>query len=144
MYLGSVITYGILLLFEAAEDFFRKKVHVLLLLLSAVPMGILCFADNGTDWKMRLLGAGVGVLFGLLGLLVKDSVGAGDAAAIGQMGIAFGFPCLTECLAISLGLLMVAAVLLTLFHKVNRKDTLPFFPFLFAGYLGMAAFRLGA
>ncbi len=137
IYISCLVVYGVLLLGEAFVDLWKKQIPIWMLVLGAVPVTGLFLAGTGISWQMRLIGGGIGLGFWVVGYVTKGAVGSADSVAIAQLGLAFGAMCLFECLAISLGLLMFVAILLYLFRIVGRKDTLPFFPFLFFGYLGM-------
>ena len=144
MYRIGLLLYGIVLFSEAVCDFRKKEIPLLIFVFALFPMGLICAATDDISWKLRLSGAAIGLVFFLLSRLCPGSVGPGDAVGIGQLGFTFGALRLAVCLGISLFLLMVVSAVMFLFRRVGRKDTLPFFPFLFTGFIGMLLAGTGA
>lgn len=87
------------------------------------------------DILLILGGTGVGMLFLLVSRITGESLGYGDSLAILILGIYLG---LWELLAVLAGAFFLLAVFsaagLTV-RKMSRKLSIPFFPFLSAGYL---------
>lgn len=83
-----------------------------------------------------LLGALVGV--GMLGIsiLTKGAVGKGDGFVFCVTGIALGGTKNLSLLVMSLFLSSIFCAVLLVLKKVNRKDTIPWIPFVFISYLG--------
>lgn len=80
-------------------------------------------------------GAGVGVLFFLISRVTREGIGYGDSWAILILGIYLGLWGILEILAVTFLLLTVAAVFCLARKRMSRKKTIPFYPFLAAGYL---------
>lgn len=88
---------------------------------------------------MRDAFLGAGVLFGFFGILwligFGKLIGSGDVLLGAALGIVLGFKGSFIALFIAYILGALVASVLLLAHKVNRKDALPFGPFLSCGAL---------
>lgn len=81
-----------------------------------------------------LCGSIVGLVLLLLGVLTRESIGYGDGISVLVIGIALGLK--GSFLICSLAFLLSAVTALFLIiRKASRKATLPFLPFLCAGYV---------
>jgi prepilin signal peptidase PulO-like enzyme (type II secretory pathway) len=88
----------------------------------------------------RLLSSvgGLAVSFALLAIsakLSKGGVGAGDIKLVSALGFACGFGFVLSALVLALLLCAAAGGALLLLRKANRKDTLPFAPFVWGGFV---------
>ena len=94
-----------------------------------------CFETVG--WQSRLGGAAVGVILLLFAYFSKEAIGVADGVIVLVSGIAFG---LLETVSFCFfGAVYAGAIslLLLLLKKAGRKSRIPFFPFLFLGYISM-------
>jgi leader peptidase (prepilin peptidase)/N-methyltransferase len=81
-------------------------------------------------------GIGFGILF-LAALVSKNSVGFGDVKLFGLIGLTAGAFGTFSTLLASLLFCSVASIFLLATKKRQKKDTLPFAPFIYFGYLAM-------
>ncbi len=77
-----------------------------------------------------LLGGGI---FLLAALIVKNSIGMGDVKMYALIGVFCGYTATFSSIMFSLFLCFIASVVLLIFRKKGRKDTLPLAPFAFIG-----------
>ena len=85
-------------------------------------------------WEM-LLGAALGGAAAIISALSRQAIGYGDSFMIAACGVWLGF---SECVPVILCALLLAAVcgaVMMIFKKAKARDSLPFVPFLLAGYL---------
>ncbi len=88
-------------------------------------------------WQSRLGGAFVGVFLLLFAYFSKEAIGMADGVIVLVSGIAFGMlETVTFCFFAAVYTGAVSTVLLLL-KKAGRKTRIPFFPFLFLGYITM-------
>ena len=80
-------------------------------------------------------GAGVGILFLLVSKVTREGFGYGDSWAILALGIYLGLWGVLDVLVGTFCFLAVAALVCLTAKKMSRKHTIPFIPFLAAGYL---------
>jgi len=82
-------------------------------------------------WYDALIGAGIGViLLSIIIILSKGGMGGGDMKLFGVLGLVLGWKgvLLTLFIASLLGSLM--GIVLIIIHRVNRKQPIPFGPFI--------------
>ena len=84
-----------------------------------------------------ILGGGIaiGILFLFISRVTGEKLGYGDSLAILILGIYMGIWKLLLVLSGAFTFFTIGAVLVLSSRKMSRKCTLPFFPFLTAGYL---------
>ena len=83
-----------------------------------------------SDLKGVLLGGGV---FLLGALIAKNSIGIGDVKMYGVIGFYCGYSGTLASMLFSLFICFIASIVLLIFGKKDRKDTLPLAPFVLAG-----------
>ncbi|MCR5210177.1 MAG: hypothetical protein K6C99_08200 [Lachnospiraceae bacterium] len=87
------------------------------------------------DWFERGMALMPGLFFIMISILGKGAVGFADGIVICVLGVVYS---LKECTAISMyGILLAAlfSVPLIALKKADRHSTIPFIPFLGAGYI---------
>lgn len=90
-----------------------------------------------------LCGFGLGfILLAIISIATKGALGAGDVKLFGLIGILSGFYCTYATLFISMLLAAIISILLLLTKKKSRKDTIPFGPCIYFGYLISILFTL--
>ena len=87
------------------------------------------------DWRLALAGALVGGIFVGISKLTREAIGYGDRFAIVILGIYLGLWGLLEVLASAFIVLGLAGLFTFVVQKKRGNWSLPFFPFLTAGYL---------
>ena len=136
MYLNiSKIVFLSVLCFLAYQDYRKREVSLAVIIIWGV-FGVIFRLTNGeTQWLSVLAGAGIGGVFLLLSIVTKGKVGAGDAWILAVSGVYLEFwENLNMCI-LALYLAGVGALLWYWMKRCKRTDTMPFVPFLLAGYL---------
>jgi prepilin signal peptidase PulO-like enzyme (type II secretory pathway) len=131
----------------AAYDFRLKLIpNVIPLALVFVRAGLfvvefLCFADAAAHLISSI--GGCAVSFALLAVsakLSKGGVGAGDVKLVSALGFACGFGFVLSVLLLALILCAATGGALLLLKKAGRKDSLPFAPFVWGGFVLLMVF----
>lgn len=129
------ILIGALLLITALQDVRNKKINTSVVIFSLIiVLALVPFSE-----AISLLDRALGLLTG--GLVIGISkgtggkIGMGDGMILSVTGIALGFWTNIELFAIALLLAAVVSILLLITKRVNRKQSIPFVPFLLLGYL---------
>lgn len=121
--------------FLSWEDVRRRKLSLRILILgggAALIYQLFC----GTDSLGEIaLGGSVGVCFLIIGKVTGEKIGYGDGITILILGIYLGIWELLEVLAGTFFLLAVTGMICLVGKRFSRKQTLPFCPFLTAGYM---------
>lgn len=131
--LSSMIGMGILCVFSVADIQFRS-VSAELLALAGVSAAVYQALVRPGDIVLTAGGAAVGVLFLVISRITRQSLGYGDSLAILILGIFLGFWGVVEVLAGAFVLLAAVSMVVLVMKKMSRRQRLPFFPFLAAGY----------
>lgn len=123
----------------SAEDIRKKKVC----LNPILAFGILGVVFHML-WQLQsignlLLGMMVGVSMLFLSVLSAGKVGAGDGLVLLVTGIYLGLEQNLVLLLYGVFLCGIWAIFLVVFQKKNKKDTIPFIPFLLAAYICILA-----
>lgn len=130
VYLGALV---LLVLLSATDLEQRRLPH--LLLDPLIVLAVLFTPFNpAVEPVQALIGAGVAVAFmGLLGLLVRGGVAAGDLYLVAPMGLLLGWEGVFVAVFIGALLSAVVSVALLATRRVGLKSYIPFGPFLVAG-----------
>ncbi|MDF2905078.1 MAG: putative rane protein [Herbinix sp.] len=130
-----ILILGAMLLCCAIQDLRNKKVTLWVLIIGAVlTVGCLPFAHN-LSIAGRIGGLAVGLAVVLLSKVTEGKIGMGDGILLCISGLSLGFWCNLELFGIALLLAAMLSILLLILRRVNRKQSIPFVPFLFVGYL---------
>lgn len=134
MEVSRLVCFCVLAGASAADICFRKIPVKLLLAMNAAAV---FYQLAVKEISMILVAGGIGVgIFSLaMSKFTGEGIGYGDSLCMLSLGIYLGLWNVLEVLAITFFILTVGAVFLLLQKKMSRKCTLPFFPFLTAGYL---------
>lgn len=110
-----------------------------------IPMAVLIIGNAGAalfqiifrteDLMVIAGGMGIGLFFFLVSKITEESIGYGDCFGILGLGIYLGLWKLLEVLAGTFFLLLSGSIIVLCKKRMSKKCTLPFFPFLAAGYL---------
>lgn len=133
---SQAVVMGMLTLCSA-EDIRRKQIRLNPVLFFGI-LGIFFHML----WRVQsieniLLGMSVGVALLFLSVLTGGKIGAGDAVLLIVTGIYLGLKQNLELFFYGLLLCSMWALGLLILRKKNRKDSVPFVPFLLAAYMGM-------
>lgn len=119
------------------EDIKRKEVGVYKICAIGIA-GIVMHLLFGTVKIYSMLGgAAVGVVLLILGKIFRGSIGCGDGLVLIDTGILLGASENLELFGIALFLAGIFALILSVFFRKKKNDTIPFVPFLLAAYVGM-------
>lgn len=132
--ISRMVCLGILMWISVTDIKIRK-----------IPMTVLVIGNAGAvifqiifrteDLMIIVGGMVIGLFFFLASKITEESIGYGDCFGILGLGIYLGLWKLLEVLAGTFFLLLLGSVVVLCKEKMSRKCTLPFFPFLAAGYL---------
>lgn len=119
----------------AAEDLRKKQVKIWHMAAAFVP-GILYVAFYCRGEMGNVMGGiGVGLFLCLLSGLTEKGIGMGDGLVTMIIGIYSGMRFTLLCLLMAFFLVSPVALILYLLKRMKKRETLPFIPFLFAGYV---------
>ena len=119
-------------------DIKKKAVPIRLLCLCSVIIFVsILFVEKVTVLD-RICGAGFGAFFLLITWWSRQAIGVADSIWITILGIAYGFSKSMTIVLVSLVLSAVVSAILLGLRKANRKDKIPFLPFLLMGFVVVA------
>ena len=135
-YLFKVLL-GIYLAFLALEDIRKKTLHIIVLAAGTVfiPAIVLSEETDGLIISDNAIGLIPGAVFLLLSYVSRGQVGIGDGILILILGAALGIGEIVILLTAALLLIALFSGIMLVCGKLKRKSTLPFIPFVFAGYV---------
>ncbi len=122
-----------------AQDIKRKKINLAVILAFAILGIALRLAWNNASAVYLLSGMAPGAALLLLSWLTGGQVGAGDGALLMATGIYLGLEQNLAMFFAALAICAICALALLIFRKKSGKDTLPFVPFMLAGYIATLA-----
>ena len=132
--ISQVFCMGILLSLSVIDIHFRR-IPVDILVMASIAALVYQGITRQADLWMAAGGAGVGILFLLVSKVTREGFGYGDSWAILALGIYLGRWGVLDVLAGTFCLLAAASLICLTAKKMSRKHTIPFIPFLAAGYL---------
>lgn len=141
---GGVIL-GIYLLLMAVYDIRKREIQMGISLLTLAVLAVcqICWILCGEEvWYLAFSGVTVGLFLTGLSKITRGQIGTGDGIVFIVSGTVLGFFENSILLFLSLIFAAVTGVCLILFRRVGRKDTMPFVPFIFAGYGVMCLWKL--
>ncbi|HHX12016.1 MAG TPA: prepilin peptidase [Clostridiales bacterium] len=126
---------GTMLLVCGLQDIKMKKFYTWMVLLGAILIAICVpFCSTITIWD-RLWGSSVGLVVLLISLLTEGKIGMGDGFILCVTGISLGFWNNLELFFIALILSAILSIILLAAKKVDRKQGIPFVPFIFMAFV---------
>lgn len=132
---GSLL--GGLLVYCTVWDLRKKEIP----LYPVLVVGVFLLGIKAIEGEFAVVTTALGALLGigLLGIskITKGGMGIGDAILFVVIGISVGFFPAINILFYSLLLAAVVSIILLVCRKVTRKQTIPFIPFILAGYMGV-------
>ena len=130
-----IILLGILLLFCSVQDLWRRKIYLWMLGAGAAcTLVCLPFCERLTVLS-RIGGLLIGLTIILISKITAGKIGMGDGILLCVTGLGLGFWANMELFGIALCLAAVLSIFLMILRLVDHKKSIPFIPFLFAGYL---------
>ena len=132
--LSQIIGMGMLSVLSIVDIQFRK---VPVEILAAANLAVLVYQIMFQKEDLWLVLGGVAVGFVFLGIswVSRQKMGYGDSWAILILGIFLGLWGVLEVLAAAFLLLTLVSVVLLARKRMSRRLSVPFYPFLAAGYL---------
>lgn len=141
---GYIILF-VYLFVMAIYDIRRKEIQLECSVVVAVLLAMIqvCLVFRGQEpvWA-AFLGILIGVVLIGISILTKGEIGIGDGILFVISGLLFGIYENGVLLFLSLLFTAMASGILVLSRRVGRKYTLPFAPFVFAGYGVMCLWKL--
>ena len=136
----------ILLIMMSIEDIRNQSISLKLIILGglmAVIYRICSFVlasnVNGLEYALDCIWACVpGLLLICISLVSSQKMGLGDGVVAVEIGLGMGLDICILTLTIALFINCIWAGILLMFHRANRKSTIPFVPFLSLG-VGIAS-----
>ncbi len=129
------LVLGTLLFLCAVQDILRKKIYLWMIGAGAIAT-LLCL-PYCTKLPMldRIGGLIIGLCIILLSMITAGKIGTGDGALLCITGLGLGFWRNLELFGAALFLAAAVSIILLIFRLADRRRSIPFVPFLFAGYL---------
>lgn len=137
MKIPAEVLLGIWLLLCSFQDIKEKKISVFLIASGGLLLSVTFLIVGGVPVIDRLSGLLLGLLLLAAGRLLKGQIGDGDGLIICITGICLGFIKNLNLMLLGLSLTGLVSLFLLIFRRAERKDTIPFVPFLFLSYLGV-------
>ena len=126
---------GIILALFAVQDFTKKKIHLGFIILAAVLLAVCIPFCSTITMVDRITGVLVGMMVILISKMTRGKIGMGDGLLLCITGLGLGLWSNIWMFAIALFFAAVVSVILLITHIANRKNSIPFIPFLFVSYL---------
>ncbi len=124
-----------LLLLCSLQDMKKKKISLWFILLGGVLISISIPFCDSIPLIDRLGGFAIGLVVIIISLATVGKIGMGDALILCVTGLGLGFWGNLELFAAALFLAAIISIVLLSVRLADRKKSIPFVPFLFAGYL---------
>lgn len=129
------IIMAVMLLFCGAQDLLKKNIYLWLIITAALLTGICIPFCSTYSVPERIGGIAIGASVVVISLATAGKIGLGDGLILCVTGLGMGFWGNLELFAIALLLAAIVSIILLVFRLADRKQSIPFVPFLFAGYL---------
>lgn len=130
-----LLSLGVLLLICAIQDLFKKRVYLWVIGIGAV-LTFICLPFLKELSVIDCIGGlAVGLTTMLISKITAGKIGMGDGLILCVTGVGLGFWNNLELFGVALFLAAVLSIILMILRVVDRKKSIPFIPFLFAGYL---------
>ncbi len=128
-------TILLLALAAAAEIDFKTRTIPVFIPAAGFISGIILQIILGQSFLFQASGAAVGLLLLAISLLSRQALGMGDAFLFIMTGIFLGALKNLFLLLLSLTLAAIAGVTLLIKNRKKGRQSLPFSPFIFTGYI---------
>jgi leader peptidase (prepilin peptidase)/N-methyltransferase len=130
-----LLILGVLLFICSLQDFLRKRVYLWIIGIGAVLTFVCLPFMEKISIANCIGGLTVGLVILLISKMTGGKIGMGDGILLCVTGIGLGFWNNLELFGVALFLAAVLSIILMILRVVDRKTSIPFIPFLFAGYL---------
>ncbi|MBO4421423.1 MAG: prepilin peptidase [Lachnospiraceae bacterium] len=131
------VIFGIYIAVLSLEDLLKKSVPVALLAAGVlfIPAGLLTEGAESISVADNILGLIPGAMLLVISFVSRGQIGVGDGGLVMMLGASLGIETVIRILTAALLLITVFSGIMLVMRKLKRKSTLPFIPFLFAGYI---------
>ena len=131
------VIFGIYIAVLSLEDLLKKSVPVALLAAGVlfIPAGLLTEGAESISIADNILGLIPGAVLLVISFVSRGQIGVGDGGLVMMLGASLGIETVIRILTAALLLITVFSGVMLVMRKLKRKSTLPFIPFLFAGYI---------
>lgn len=127
------------LLFCGVQDIRKKRIFIWVILLGAL-LTCICIPYCSTYSILeRIGGSAVGLTVVIISFATAGKIGMGDGLLLCVTGLGLGFWGNLELFAIALFLAAIISIVLLITRLADRKKSIPFVPFLLAGYIILIA-----
>ena len=96
---------------------------------------------QGISWLSFFGGIGIGLFMLAAAYVTRQAIGYGDGIVVGVCGMYLGFGQTFRLLLTALLLAAFFGIGFILFHKIHKKQPIPFVPFLLGAYLAGCIMR---
>ena len=127
----------ILLAVCSVSDWKRKTIPALLLVVLSFAVAVIALSCDVVSLSLRAGGVFLGLLFLFVSKVTKEAIGYGDSWLILLLGIFIGGKMIMEIVFMASFLAALFSLGYGLLRGWNRKNTLPFVPFLAMAYVGV-------
>lgn len=131
------ITIAVLLIIYTIQDIRYKRIHILYGAAAAVLIIIMIFFQENPNIMLRLGGVLTGLVMYGFSIITKEQIGRGDAIVLMITGLGLGFWDNLNFFFFGLICATVYSIIRIIKYGFKRRETIPFMPFLFSGYLIM-------
>lgn len=128
-----------MLLLCGIQDLFKKKIAIWIIILGALLTGICIPFCRTCSIPDRIGGIAVGAIIVIISLATAGKIGMGDGLLICVTGLGLGFWSNLELFAAALFFAAIISIILLITRLADRKKSIPFVPFLLAGYIFLIA-----
>lgn len=129
------LCFGIYLFLLSLQDIRKKEIPLVELLAGLVFAPFFIMSDDACKIVGYITGAIPGVVFLAVAYLSRGQIGQADACVLICIGLCMGVGPVIGIISASLILVAVTSMIMLIAGRLNRKSTLPFIPFIFAGYI---------
>lgn len=136
------IILGAMLLACSVQDIRKKKIFLWVIAAGGLLTGACLPFSGGFSFLDILGGIAVGACVIAISLATGGKIGLGDGFLLCATGLGLGFWGNLELFGLALFLAASVSILLLLLRLADRKKSIPFVPFVFLGYLILAAAQI--
>ncbi|HHT97767.1 MAG TPA: hypothetical protein GXZ90_07725 [Clostridiales bacterium] len=128
------------LIISSIQDLKYKKISLWIISLSVILLLALSIYKNNGFINI-IGGAIVGFIVISISIITRSKIGIGDGIVLIMTGVVLGFWQNLELLLYALSIAALISIVLLILKKVNKKDSLPFVPFILISYFVVLYFN---
>lgn len=126
---------GSLLGINTILDIKKREISLVSIIIYGIIGIVMLFIEKSTSLSSTVGGFLIGIGIMILNKLTKDGIGIGDGYIVMVTGIYLGFQRNAGLILYAMLLAAGYSVFLLIIKKVDKKEKIPFVPFLFLSYL---------